>query len=110
MARSISAEMHSGFQALRQHLPMDIKARIANHVISADAARDIDRIIQIWLSCRADHHAQGKFLFGHFTIADAMFAPVATRFVTYQVNLPSIAEEYVNTIMEMPFIQEWQAK
>lgn len=107
MARSLSAEMHSGFQALRQHLPMNIKARVANHVIPADAAQDIERIIQIWQNFRALHHTQGKFLFGHFTIADVMFAPVATRFVTYQVNLPSIAEDYVNTIIEMPFMQEW---
>ena len=89
---------------------MDIQARVSNHAIPEDAARDIERIVQIWQSARAANHSQGKFLFGHFTIADAMFVPVATRFVTYQVKLSSIIEDYVNTIIEIPFMQEWSGK
>lgn len=106
-ARAISAEMHAGFPAMRQYLSMDIKNRFQNHPIPENAIKDIQRVLQIWQSCLDQNTQPGKFLFGDFTIADAMFAPVATRFITYDVKLPTFAEQYVNHIMSLPAMQEW---
>src|SRR5690606_3741703 len=80
IARSVSAEMHSGFRALRQEWPMNFTARGLNRPPSADAQRDIARIDQIWRDCRAEFGHGGPFLFGAFCAADAMFAPVASRY------------------------------
>lgn len=106
-ARSISSEMHVGFSELRNYLPMSIKARHINHSIPQFAANDIKRIVDIWSECRNKFNSSGSFLFGDFTIADAMFAPVATRFITYDVQLPEIAIQYVNNIMKWPGMREW---
>ena len=101
-ARSVSAEMHSGFPALRQHLPMNIR--------SSFPGRDINRIMAIWRDCRIrGGEGRGDFLFGHFTIADAMYAPIVSRFRTYKVELEREAETYCDTIMAMPEMQEWIA-
>lgn len=107
LARSLSSEMHAGFPALREHLSMNISARLKNQVFPTDAQAEIQRIVKIWEQCRGLHHEAGEFLFGHFTIADAMFAPVATRFRTYDVKLPAVAAEYMHTILELPAMQEW---
>lgn len=106
-ARSISCEMHAGFHQLREHLPFNAAARVQNHPIPAEAQKDIVRILQIWDDCRSRHTGKGPFLFGKFTIADAMFAPVASRFLTYNVELPKIASEYVRTIMALPEMKMW---
>ena len=108
-ARAVCAEMHSGFGALRQNLPMQIDASKPYEERSAEAKADIARIVTIWESCRARFAAGGPFLFGQFTIADAMFAPVVWRFVTYAVDVPSASRAWLDTMLALPAMQEWRA-
>jgi glutathione S-transferase len=108
MARAVSAEMHAGFAALRQHLPMNIRSSFPGRGVTPEVQSDINRIMAIWRDCRARFgEGRGEFLFGGFTIADAMFAPVVTRFRTYKLELERDAEAYCDTIMAMPAMQEW---
>ncbi len=109
LARAISCEMHAGFAALREELPMSCRGRRAGVVPSRAARADIDRIVRIWEECRAASRDDGPWLFGTFTTADAMFAPVALRFHTYDVALPAAAQEYVDTVYAHPALQEWIA-
>ncbi len=107
VARAVSAEMHAGFPALRQHLPMDAGRR---HLLPAppdDAQADIARVAAIWTDCRARFGAGGPFLFGNWSIADAMFAPVVSRFSTYGVALSVQGAAYVETVMALQPMQEW---
>lgn len=106
-ARSIVAEMHSGFGALRAHMPMNCRARHPGKGHLPEVLDDIARIAAIWSECRARHHDQGPFLFGHFSNADAFFAPVVSRFVTYGVVLPEVCTDYIATIMALPAMSEW---
>ncbi|HZP65748.1 MAG TPA: glutathione S-transferase family protein [Rudaea sp.] len=108
-ARAISAEMHSGFTALRQELPMNCRKRVADHPVSADAARDIARILAIWRETRERYGTGGDFLFGDFCIADAMYAPVVLRFTSYGAALDAPAQRYVETITNLPALREWLA-
>lgn len=106
--RSVSGEMNSGFANLRSSLPMNLKAHHPGYKIWAGAQPDIDRIIEIWTECLATYG--GPFLFGkQRTMADAMYAPVCTRFLTYDVKLPKPCILYCQTIMAMPEMQEWVA-
>jgi glutathione S-transferase len=106
--RSVCGEMNSGFANLRSALPMNLKARHPGYKIWAGAQPDIDRIVEIWNECLAAYG--GPWLFGaHRTMADAMFAPVATRFLTYDVKLNKPCIEYCRTVMAMPEMQEWVA-
>ncbi len=107
LARSISAEMHAGFQSLRKHLPYNLEARFPYPDLLEETEREISRVIQIWQDCRLKHYSNGEFLFGSFTIADAMFAPVITRFITYNVPLPEIVQQYIASIMALPEMQMW---
>jgi glutathione S-transferase len=108
MARSISAEMHSGFQALRRDFPMNIRSSFPGREFSPEAQTDINRVMAIWRQCRSRFgDGNGDFLFGRFTIADAMYAPIVTRFRTYKIDLEGEAEAYCETIMAMPAMQEW---
>ena len=112
VARSVSAEMHSGFHALRKEFPMDFHARIDGRAPSDQAQADIARITAVWREVRHDFGANGPFLFGAFTIADAMYAPVATRFRTYSIDLARFgddgtAADYAQTLLAMPEMQEW---
>ncbi len=114
VARAISAEMHSGFLALRKEFPMDFHARIEGRLPSEQARADIARIAQIWRETRGDFGGGGPFLFGKFTIADAMYAPVATRFRTYGIELASFggggeAQDYAQALLAMPEMEEWGA-
>lgn len=109
IARSISAEMHAGFQNLRQHMPMNMRAQLPGKGRAPGVEADIQRIIAIWQDCRQEFHSKGDFLFGHFTIADAMFAPVVSRFTTYGVSLDPVAQAYVETINTLPAMREWAA-
>ena len=106
-ARSISAEMHSGFPALRDELSMDIRARITKSFSDATQA-DIARICEIWRDCRQSASG-GPFLFGTFTVADAMYAPVATRFRSYNVELDPVCAAYRDAILNLAPMQEWAA-
>jgi glutathione S-transferase len=104
--RSISGEMHSGFYNLRSALPMNLKARHAGFKIWAGAQRDVDRIQAIWRECLERYG--GPYLFGAgLTIADAMYAPVCTRFLSYDVALDKAAAAYCRTIMAWPAMAEW---
>ena len=106
--RSISGEMNSGFANLRSSLPMNLKARHPGHKIWGGAQPDIDRIIEIWTECIATYG--GPWLFGkRRSVADAMYAPVATRFLTYDVKLNRSCIEYTRTVMAMPEMIEWVA-
>jgi glutathione S-transferase len=93
LARSISAEMHSGFVTLRNQMSMDLLSRLPTPPINDELARDISRIVAIWRETRAKHGASRAFLFGAFTNADAMYAPVATRFRTYGVDLAAFGDD-----------------
>ena len=108
-ARSISAEMHSGFVALRHVLPMDIAASKPFVARTADVDGVIARIIEIWEGCRSRFVDAGPFLFGRFTIADAMFAPVVWRFLTYEIELPAASRKWVEAMLALPAMQEWHA-
>ncbi len=106
-ARAICAEMHSGFVALRSHMPMDMKRNQALDGIPEEAAEDIRRICAIWSDCRRRFGQDGPYLFGHASIADAFYAPVASRLRSYAVELPAEAAAYVDTIYRWPAFQRW---
>ncbi len=107
IVRSVSAEMHAGFASLRQQMPMDCRSRYPGRGLTPAVQRDIDRITTIWRGCRQQYGSSGDFLFGHFTLADAMYAPVVSRFITYEVALEPIAQAYANAIWSLPTLQEW---
>ena len=110
LARSISAEMHSGFQTLRSTCPMDLGLDSPMMDLSDDLLTDIRRIETIWTECRTLYCLHGPFLFGSFTSADAMFAPVVTRFRTYHLPVNDVAKDYCETIAALPWMQEWTKK
>jgi glutathione S-transferase len=103
--RAICGEMHSGFTALRSALPMNLKAHFPGFKVWNRALADIDRVTTIWRDCLEQYG--GPFLFGARTIADAMYAPVATRFVTYDVKLDPVSAAYRDHIMALPEMVEW---
>ncbi|MCU1717608.1 glutathione S-transferase family protein [Pseudomonas sp. 5P_3.1_Bac2] len=107
LARSLCAQMHAGFGALRSHLPMDLKRDQPLPTLAPEVLADIQRICAIWLECRQRFAQNGPFLFGAPSIADAYFAPVASRFRSYQVALPVEASAYVDTIYQWPAFQRW---
>ncbi|HUN49167.1 MAG TPA: glutathione S-transferase family protein [Stellaceae bacterium] len=109
LARSVSAEMHSGFPALRNHFPMNIRSSFPNRPITPEVQPDIDRITAIWHECRTRFGAEGPFLFGPFTIADAMYAPVVSRFRTYKIEVDAEVSAYCDAIWASPALQEWLA-
>lgn len=108
-ARSVSAEMHSGFAALRQQMSMEVAASRPGEGQTPEVLADIARIAALWTSCRERFAAAGPFLFGDFSVADAMYAPVAFRFHTYGVELPPLAAAYRDTLLALPAMQEWAA-
>lgn len=109
VARAVTAEMHAGFQALRQHLPMDMLLSEKKTDIPADAAADIARVQAIWADCRARFGAGGPFLFGRFSIADAFYAPVVSRLTSYQVEVTPVSAAYMAAIWALPAMQAWRA-
>ncbi len=107
VARSVAAEMHAGFRPLRMALPMDV-CTTETKEIEADVQADIARIQGLWNDCRARFGQGGPFLFGRFSIADAMYAPVVTRFTTYGVEMDRVARAYADAIWALPPLQEWK--
>jgi glutathione S-transferase len=112
-ARSVAAEMHSGFRPLRLHCPMNLLARAPMAALPEDVASNVRRIVALWRDCRSGFGAGGPFLFGDFSIADAMYAPVASRFRTYVPDLGAygddgVAQAYVNTVFAMPEMAAWE--
>jgi glutathione S-transferase len=106
-ARSISAEMHSGFAALRNECGMNLHRPVRAIALSADARANIARIQQIWIECRERFGKLGPFLFGAFTGADAMFAPVVHRFRTYAIEVSPEVQAYMDTMKSLPAFAEW---
>jgi len=106
-ARSISAEMHSGFQALRSNWSMQAAARGLDVPLGPAALADVARIDEIWSGCRDEYPSDGPWLYGRYSIADAMYAPVVLRFNTYGARLSSSARGYVETALQDPELQEW---
>ena len=106
-ARAISAEMHSGFAALRNECGMNLHRPVGGIALSADARADIARIQQIWIECRERYGQSGRFLFGGFGGADAMFAPVVHRFRTYDIEVDSNVRGYMDAMMALPAFREW---
>jgi len=106
-ARSISAEMHSGFMALRNECGMNLHRPVRAVELSADARANVARIQEIWIECRERHRKLGPFLFGAFGAADAMFAPVVHRFRTYAIAVAPEAAAYMETMMALPAFAEW---
>lgn len=108
-ARAVSAEMHAGFRDLRTHMPMNIRKDYRGFGRSPDVDEDIARIIAIWNDCRARFGAGGPYLFGHFTLADAAFAPVCFRCKTYGLEVNGAAGDYLATMLANKHMQEWEA-
>jgi len=108
LARSLAAEMHSGFQPLRNEMPMNVRARRRRVALTDPLKADIARIDEIWAGCRQQSGLSGAWLFGDFSIADAMFAPVAFRFQTYGAELRPASSAYLKAVLEDPDVREWQ--
>jgi glutathione S-transferase len=98
--------MHAGFNAIRNELPFNARAR-RRLSPSPAAARDLERISEIWRSCRAEVTGEGAWLFGEFSIADVMYAPVALRLVTYGIEMGRIEQEFVEAVLGLDSVQEW---
>ena len=107
MARSMAAEMHSGFANLRRELPMNVRKSFAPREISEPVREEIDRILQLWAQARARFGGTGQFLFGDWCAADIMYAPVVTRFITYGVPVPNFAGVYMKQVLSHPHVAEW---
>jgi glutathione S-transferase len=107
MARSMAAEMHSSFQALRTECPMNVRRRVEGWQITEAARLDIVRILTLWAEARARFGRGGPYLFGTFSAADIMFAPVVSRFATYGVGVPGFAAAYMEAIWDHEWMQSW---
>ena len=105
-ARSISNEMHGGFMGLRKNCPMNIRERIKKE-LPEEVQLDVKRIAEIWNEARSQFGKDGPFLFGHFTIADSMYAPVVTRFVTYDIKVDPVSKSFMDTILSIPAMKAW---
>lgn len=106
-ARSISAEMHSSFMNVRNELPMNCRKKYKNIKLSADAEHEIERIKTLWRYCRREYGSDGEWLFGDYSIADAMYAPIALRFSGYSIPLTGVEAEYVQSVLNQPCIIDW---
>jgi glutathione S-transferase len=107
MARSMAAEMHSSFAALRRELPMNVRKSYSSKDLGDEVIGDIDRILQLWAQARARFGGTGDFLFGDWSAADIMYAPVVTRFITYGVKVPPFAAVYMKAVLSQPHVAEW---
>lgn len=110
IARSVCAEMHAGFAALRTACPMDIGTKTPMADIPADVSRDVTRITALWRDCRQRFGQSGPFLFGRFSIADAMYAPVVSRFDSYGLSTDETGRLYIKTILDLPAMRKWSAE
>lgn len=107
-ARSISNEMHVGFMALRKNCPVNIRQRIKKE-LPEDVQADVKRITEIWNEARKNFGQNDPFLFGHFTIADSMYAPVVTRFVTYGIQTDPVSKGFMDAVLSLSAIKDWIA-
>jgi len=109
IARAACAEMHAGFRSLRSAMPMNVRASHPGKGMSDAVRGDVARIVAIWDECRGRSSGSGDLLFGHFTIADAYYAPVVMRFLTYEPPLPPAARRYVDVVRSLPGVAAWIA-
>jgi glutathione S-transferase len=109
VARAVSAEMHSGFTDLRHNMTMNIRRNYAGKGVGPGVMRDISRIFVVWAGCRNRYGAGGPFLFGGFSAADAMYAPVVMRFRTYAVTIPAHLTPYYAAVLALPAMRDWIA-
>ncbi len=109
LARAIAAEMHGGFPDLRRECPTNFRKIYPTRAIGAQAQNDIDRVLQLWDQALTRFGGEGGFLFGRFSAADIMYAPVVTRFVTYSLPVPNFARAYCARVLAHPFVAEWVA-
>ncbi len=109
MARSMAAEMHSGFSALRKKHSMNIRQVYEPRMPDPDVLQELGRIMELWAQARARYGGDGEFLFGEFGAADIMFAPVVTRIVTYSLPVPRFAPAYMSAVLQHPWMQDWIA-
>jgi glutathione S-transferase len=109
LARAIAAEMHAGFGPLRRHLPMNMWRPVTPRQLTPEVETNVRRIEAIWTDCRRGYGADGGFLFGGFGAADAMYAPVVSRFHTYGVEVGATARAYMDAVMALPAWSEWRA-
>jgi glutathione S-transferase len=110
LARSAATEMHSGFREVRYGWPMNLRRPRAHKPLDAEGEAQCARIEALWRECREKHGKGGPFLFGHFTAADAMYAPVVTRFDTYGGDLAPDTRAYVDAILALPAMRQWYAE
>lgn len=108
-ARAIANEMHAGFLPLRQHLPMNFRRPVRTRELTPEVVANVQRIEAMWSDCRRRFGQNGPFLYGAFTAADAMYAPVVSRFHTYAVPLQPASRAYMDAIMALPAWTEWKA-
>ena len=108
-ARSVVAEMHSGFAALREHMPMDLQENAPGKGHVPAALADAARVMEIWRDCRSRHAAAGPYLFGAFSAADCFYAPVVFRFLSYGVPLDATARAYCDALLAHPSVKKWRA-
>ena len=108
-ARAISAEMHSGFVPLRNECPMNLWRPVRAHALTPEAEANVRRIDAMWTECRQRFGAGGPFLFGRFSGADAMYAPVVTRFATYDLPVGAHSRAYMDAVQALPAFVEWKA-
>jgi len=106
-ARSVVAEMHSGFGSLRRHMPMDCRSSWPGKGREAGVELDVERIVRIWQECLQQPGRKGSFLFGSFSAADAFYAPVVSRFLTYGVQVSDVASGYMEAVWQHPHVREW---
>jgi glutathione S-transferase len=107
MARSMAAEMHSGFSNIRRELPMNVRKTFGSVELSAEVEAEVVRILNLWAQARARYGGTGDYLFGAWSAADIMFAPVVTRFVTYGVKVPPFAAVYMEEVLHRGDVVEW---
>ncbi len=109
LARAIAAEMHAGFAPLRRHLPMNMWRPVMPRQLTPEVKANVRRIEEMWIDCRTRYGAGGAFLFGGFGAADAMYAPIVSRFHTYAVEVGEAARAYMAAVMALPAWGEWRA-
>lgn len=107
VARSLSAEMHSSFNCVRNELPMNCRKQFQDIQLSAGAESEIERIQMLWNTCREEFGEGGEWLFGEYSIADAMFAPIALRLKGYNISVGEAAGTYIQSVLNQPCIKEW---
>ena len=107
VARSVSAEMHSSFPHLRNEMPMNCRRRFPGFQLSEGGRRDVARLLAVWRHCRVNYGQEGPWLFGRFGVADCMYAPVVMRLVSYEIELDTVAQAYVDTLYNTSALQDW---